>query len=148
LRNELMKLGHEFKSRTDSEVVLRSFIQWGISCVNRFCGMFAFAMWDSTQNKIYLARDPLGMKPLYYTELFNGIAFASELKAFLAVPDFKVQVDRVALGQFLEFGYTFDSNATFLTNVYKLPPGHLLEITNGIPGTPVCFFKPTLCGQD
>src|SRR6266550_7511217 len=67
LRKELEGLGHRFTSRTDSEVVLRSFIQWGPACVERFCGMFAFAMWSAQSRKLFLARDPMGMKPLYYT---------------------------------------------------------------------------------
>src|SRR6185436_16516831 len=126
LKGELEKLGHRFHSRTDSEVVLRSFIQWGPACLNRFCGMFAFAIWSAAEGKLLLARDPLGMKPLYYAKLPSdqGFVFASEIKAFLALSDFKVKISRDALQQFLEFGYTFDDQATSLEGVFKLPPGH------------------------
>lgn len=144
LKSELEKLGHRFASRSDSEVVLRSFIEWGPRSVERFCGMFAFAVWSAKTRRLVLARDPLGMKPLYYTALPSGegFAFASEIKAFLALPDFKTSVNRAALRQFLEFGYTFDNHATSLEGVYKLPPGHLLEVVDGVHGTPQAFFNP------
>jgi len=144
LRTELEKLGHQFQSRTDSEVVLRSFIEWGPACLDRFCGMFAFAIWSSSDRKMFLARDPLGMKPLYYTQLpgNQGLVFASEIKAFLALPDFKAGINRDALQQFLEFGYTFDDQATSLEGVFKLPPGHSMEVVNGTPIGPKRFFAP------
>jgi asparagine synthase (glutamine-hydrolysing) len=142
LRKELEGLGHRFYSRTDSEVVLRSFIEWGGACVERFCGMFAFAIWSEPAGKLFLARDPLGMKPLYYTMLpgGKGFTFASEIKAFLALPGFRVEVNRAALRQFLEFGYTFDEHATSLRKVFKLPPGHSMEVENGIPLSPRAYF--------
>jgi asparagine synthase (glutamine-hydrolysing) len=142
LRRELEALGHQFHSRSDTEVVLRSFIQWGAAAVERFCGMFALAIWSAADGKLFLARDPLGMKPLYYTALpgDQGFVFASEIKAFLALPDFKVRISRAALQQFLEFGYTFDDHATSLEGVFKLPPGHLMEVVNGSPLTPKPFF--------
>ena len=144
IKKELQNLGHQFHSRTDSEVVLHSFMEWGPKCVERFCGMFAFAIWSAKSGKLFLARDPLGMKPLYYTALpgDQGFVFASEIKAFLALPDFKVNVNRVALSQFLEFGYTFDDHATSLDGVHKLPPGHLMEVADGVPGKPEAFFTP------
>ena len=146
LRKELEGLGHVFRSRTDTEVVLRSYIQWGKSCLDRFCGMFAFALYDSrfTDSRLFLARDPMGMKPLYYTTLpgVKGFVFASEIKAFLALPDFKAKMNRFSLNQFLEFGYTFDEHATSLEGVYKLPPGHMLEVRNGSAGVPKPYFAP------
>jgi len=142
LRRELEALGHQFHSRSDTEVVLRSFMQWGTAAVSRFCGMFAFAIWSATDGKLFLARDPLGMKPLYYTALpgDQGFVFASEIKAFLALPDFKVRMSRDALRQFLEFGYTFDEHATAIDGVFKLPPGHSMEVVNGSPLAPKRFF--------
>jgi asparagine synthase (glutamine-hydrolysing) len=144
LRSELERLGHRFASRSDSEVVLRAFMEWGAGCFERFCGMFALAIWSASARKLTLARDPLGMKPLYYTRLAGGqgFAFASEVKAFLALPGFKVSVSRPALQQFLEFGYTFDDHATSLEGVYKLPPGHLLEVAGGAYNAPTAFFTP------
>lgn len=144
LRRELEGLGHQFHSRTDSEVVLNSFIEWGPACLDRFNGMFAFAIWSARDGKLFLARDPLGMKPLYYGALpgNQGFVFASEIKAFLALPDFKVRINRDALEQFLEFGYTFDDHATSLEGVFKIPPGHAMEVVDGIASTPIPFFTP------
>lgn len=144
LKRELEELGHSFHSRSDTEVVLRSFVQWGQASVERFCGMFAFAIWSPDSGKLFLARDPLGMKPLYYTALpgERGFVFASEIKAFLALPDFKVKMSRDALQQFLEFGYTFDDHATSLEGVFKLPPGHSMEVVDGSPFDPKPFFAP------
>ncbi|MEK6302308.1 MAG: asparagine synthase (glutamine-hydrolyzing) [Acidobacteriota bacterium] len=149
LRRELETLGHRFHSRSDTEVVLRSFIEWGSAAVERFCGMFAFAIWCAADGKLFLARDPLGMKPLYYTALpgDQGFVFASEIKAFLALPDFKVRISRAALQQFLEFGYTFDDHATSLEGVFKLPPGHSMEVVNGSPLAPTRYFNPPLGAQ-
>ena len=144
LKKELENLGHRFTSKTDSEVVLRGFIEWGPACVDRFCGMFAFAIWSAKSSKLFLARDPMGIKPLYYAVLpaNQGFVFASEIKAFLALPDFRVKVNRSALGQFLEFGYTFDDHATSLDGVHKLPPGHRMEVVDGVAGKPQPFFTP------
>jgi asparagine synthase (glutamine-hydrolysing) len=142
LRKELEALGHQFRSRSDTEVVLRSFIEWGQGCVERFCGMFAFAVWSPVSRKLFLARDPLGMKPLYYATLpgDKGFVFASEIKAFLRLPDFRVKVNRSAIEQFLEFGYTFETHATSLEGVYKLPPGHAMEVVEGVAETPRPFY--------
>jgi asparagine synthase (glutamine-hydrolysing) len=144
LKRELEELGHKFHSRSDTEVVLRSFIQWGPASVERFNGMFAFAIWDAADGNLFLARDPLGMKPLYYTTLpaDQGFVFASEIKAFLALPDFRVKMSRDALQQFLEFGYTFDDHATSLEGVFKLPPGHSMEVLKGKPQRTTAYFTP------
>ncbi len=144
LKRELESLGHRFRSRTDSEVVLHSYIEWGPDCVKRFCGMFALAVWSSPENKLFLARDPLGMKPLYYTSLpgDKGFVFASEIKAFLALPGFRVKVNPAALKQFLEFGYIFDEHATSLQGVSKLLPGHRLEVVDGHSTPPEAYFIP------
>lgn len=144
LRNGLESLGHRFFSKADSEVVLRGFMQWGTSCVERFCGMFAFAIWSADNDRLFLARDPMGMKPLYYTSLpgGEGFVFASEIKAFLVLPDFRARMNRSFLLQFLEFGYTFDEKETSLEGVYKLPPGHTLEVVRGKVGTAQSYFSP------
>jgi asparagine synthase (glutamine-hydrolysing) len=149
LRTELERLGHKFRSRTDSEVVLRSFMEWGSQCLDRFNGMFALAIWSSRDDKLLLARDPLGMKPLYFTALpgHQGFVFASEIKAFLAMPHFKARINRNALQQFLEFGYTFDDHDTSLEGVFKLPPGHLMDVIKGRPQTPKAYFTPAMHGE-
>jgi asparagine synthase (glutamine-hydrolysing) len=144
LRAELEQLGHRFRSQSDSEVLLRSFIAWGPACLHRFNGMFAFVIWSATRRQLLLARDPLGMKPLYYTALpgDRGFVFASEIKAFLALPDFKPRVNRSALRQFLEFGYTYDPEETSIEGVKKLPPGCAMWVKSGIPGRPEPYFTP------
>ena len=89
LRAELESLGHQFRSRSDSEVVLHAYAQWGSDCVERFNGMFAFAIWDRNKQELFLARDRYGIKPLYYTFTDNGFIFASEQKAILTNPSVK-----------------------------------------------------------
>src|SRR6185369_7522825 len=144
LKEELIRLGHSFHSRSDSEVILQAFIEWGPRCVERFAGMFAFAIWSARDHKLFLARDALGMKPLYYAGLpgNRGFVFASEIKAFLSLPGFSPVMNRDALRQFLEFGYTFSADETSLEGVSKLPPGHSMEVIEGRPQTPKRFFFP------
>lgn len=134
LRGELEAAGHVFTSRCDTEVVLRAYEQWGSDCVTRFCGMFALAVWDARRRELFLARDPLGMKPLYYTTAvagWPGFFFASELKAFRAIPGFRPRLSAPALASFMEFGYVFDAHQTAFQDVYKLPPGHSQVVRAG-----------------
>jgi asparagine synthase (glutamine-hydrolysing) len=86
LKEELLKLGHHFKTHTDTEVILAAFAQWNTQAFAKFNGMFAFALWDDTEKELYLVRDPAGMKPLYYSTLSGTLTFASEIRAFKAVP--------------------------------------------------------------
>jgi asparagine synthase (glutamine-hydrolysing) len=143
LRSQLEEAGHRFVSRTDSEVVLKAFVEWGPACLERFCGMFAFAAWSARDRKLFLARDPLGMKPLYYTSLprDQGFVFASEIKAFLALRDFKPRLNSEAVQQFLEFGYTFDEHTTVFEGVCKLPPGSSMEVVGGSVRPPQPYFE-------
>jgi asparagine synthase (glutamine-hydrolysing) len=147
LRSQLEGAGHRFLSRTDSEVVLKAFVEWGPACVERFCGMFAFAAWSARDGKLFLARDPLGMKPLYYTSLPSdqGFVFASEIKAFLALRDFKPRLNSEAVQQFLEFGYTFDEHTTVFEGVCKLPPGTSMEVVGGSVRPPQSYFELPRC---
>ena len=134
LRRELEAAGHVFASRCDTEVVLRAYEHWGADCVTRFCGMFALAVWNARRRELFLARDPLGMKPLYYTmaiEGWPGFFFASELKAFRAIPGFRPRLSAQALASFMEFGYTFDEHQTAFQDVHKLPPGHTMVVHSG-----------------
>jgi asparagine synthase (glutamine-hydrolysing) len=128
LRETLQSLGHAFTSAGDSEVVLRSYLQWGTSAFTRFAGMFALALWDPRSATLHLARDPLGMKPLYYAELAGGVAFASEAKALRALPGFALSPSPAGVRQYLEFGYVFDEHATIFEGVRKLPPGCRAEV--------------------
>ncbi|MDZ4814538.1 MAG: asparagine synthase (glutamine-hydrolyzing), partial [Pseudomonadota bacterium] len=128
LRAKLQSLGHRFVSEGDSEVVLRSYLQWGVACFARFAGMFALALWDPRSQCLHLARDAMGMKPLYFVEMGSGLAFASEVKAFKALPDFKLSLSDSGLRQYMEFGYVFDVDQTIFDGVRKLPPGCRAEI--------------------
>jgi asparagine synthase (glutamine-hydrolysing) len=142
LRRELQGLGHTFRSEGDTEVVLRSFIEWGPACLARFAGMFALVVWDARSGTLHLARDAMGMKPLYYAPQAGGVAFASEVKAFAALPGFKPEVDAGALPQYLEFGYVFETGRTILTGVRKLEPGRRLEIRGGRVVAEETWFVP------
>src|SRR5262245_27274705 len=93
LRRELENEGYSFRTRTDTEVILASYDRWGVNCLEKLVGMFAFGLWDSSSERLFLARDRLGKKPLYYAAYGGQLVFASELKAFLADPDFPSQID-------------------------------------------------------
>lgn len=122
LRRELERLGHSFCSRTDTEVVLRAYVQWGPECVTRFNGMFALALWDKTRQELFLARDRYGIKPLYYT--FNGdsFVFASEQKAILTHPAISREIDLEALLEYFTFQNIF-TDKTLLKGIRLFPAG-------------------------
>ena len=128
LRDQLEAQGYTFRSQSDTEVLLRAFAAWGVECVRHIRGMFAFVVWRPAERALFLFRDPMGIKPLYYWNWpKHGIVFASELKALLAFPGFRASADRRAMGQFLEFGYAFEGDRTILKGVHKVPPGHFLR---------------------
>ena len=130
VRRELEKLGHRFRSESDAEVIIYAYKEWGTECLSRFNGMFAFAIWDARDESLLLARDRLGIKPLYYADTPSGFAFASEIKALLAIPGFERAVDLAALDQFMTFLWTPDPGTVF-RGVSKLPPGHYLVYRDG-----------------
>jgi asparagine synthase (glutamine-hydrolysing) len=126
LRAELEALGTVFGSHSDTEVLLRAWHQWGEACVPRLVGMFAFGVWDMRAQRIFLARDQLGIKPLYYGFTDAGdLVFASELKGLLAHPDVERQLDPQALEDYLALGYVPDPKSIY-RGIRKLPPGHWL----------------------
>jgi asparagine synthase (glutamine-hydrolysing) len=130
IRRQLEGLGYSFKSDTDAEVVIYGYIEWGVDCLKRFNGLFAFAIWDSRDETLFVARDRLGIKPLYYAQTPAGFAFSSEIKAFAAIPGFVREVDRAALDQFMTFLWVPDP-VTIFKGVKKLPPGHFLIYKDG-----------------
>lgn len=142
LRRELQALGHSFRSAGDTEVLLRCYLQWGMDCLPRLAGMFALALWDPSSATLHLARDATGMKPLYIAPSAQGVAFASEIKAFLQLPGFVGRLDPLGLQQFLEFGYVFDEECTSLQGVYKLAPGQRLALRGGKVVERVTWFIP------
>jgi asparagine synthase (glutamine-hydrolysing) len=128
LRKELKKLGHCFKSKTDTEVIIHSFEEWGTDCFKKFNGMFALAIWDKKNQNLILARDRYGIKPLYYWYNKNVFLFASEIKAFLVHPEFKVILDPESLFEYFTFQNTF-TYRTLFKGVRILPPGSFLIIS-------------------
>jgi len=125
LREDLKTKGHLFKTRSDTEVILHGYEEWGLDCVRRFNGIFAFALWDHKNRQLLLARDHLGVKPLYYVVLGNRLLFGSEIKALLADPACPKEVDLPALGQLFTLRYV-PSPETLFHRIKKLPPGHLM----------------------
>jgi asparagine synthase (glutamine-hydrolysing) len=129
LRGELQKKRHKFKSDTDTEVLIHSYEEFGIDFLKRLRGMFAFCIYDSTKNKVFLVRDRAGIKPLYYYHDRNQLVFASEIKAILET-GIEKKINRDSLYSFVTFQYTIGNN-TILDNVKKLLPGHYLELSDG-----------------
>ncbi len=132
LRAELEANGCEFRSQTDTEVVLNAYQAWGEACIGRFTGMFAFVIWDRRRRRLFAARDRLGIKPLYYSTAGGRFAFASELKALLEMPGFDRRVDAAALRSFLQHGYV-SAPASIFRSARSLPPGCTLTWTAGEP---------------
>jgi asparagine synthase (glutamine-hydrolysing) len=129
LRRQLVKRGHAFRTRSDSEVILHAYEEYGRSCVEHFNGMFAFALWDQSRRQLFLARDRVGIKPLYYACLPEGFLFASELKSLLAHPKTPRDLDHQALRQYLSYEYVPSPRSIF-QGIKKLPPGHTLTLTD------------------
>jgi len=126
LRTELEGLGHVFKTRTDTEVIVHAYEQWGESCVTRFNGMFAFALWDRCKRELLLARDHLGIKPLYYVRIGTSLLFASEIKALMQDSRCPAEVATDSLAELLTFRFV-PSPKTLFKEIYKLPPGYLMK---------------------
>ncbi|MEW6505801.1 MAG: asparagine synthase (glutamine-hydrolyzing) [Chloroflexota bacterium] len=130
LRPVIEAKGHVFCTRSDTEVVLHSYEEWGPDCLRRFNGMFAFAIWDERNKTLFLARDRIGEKPLYYFLDNEHLVFASEIKAILAYPTIPRQVNFRGLANFLAFGHAI-APETIYQNIYKLLPGHYLLAKEG-----------------
>ncbi len=131
LRTELEALGHNFRTHGDTEVILNGYLQWGAGVLNRLNGMFVLAIHDGRDGTLFVARDRLGVKPLYYSALADGsIAFASELKGLLANPAVRREPSPQAIEDFMSLGYVPD-DACFVAGVKKLPAGHYLYLRCG-----------------
>jgi len=130
LRRELEAKGHHFRTRSDTEAIVHAYEEYGVRCVERLRGMYAFALWDETQRRLVLARDRVGKKPLYYTEDLERFCFASELKALLQDPARKRAIDLEALDGYFSFGCV-QGPATILEGVAQLPPAHVLVWERG-----------------
>lgn len=123
LRSALRRHGHVFRSESDSEVILHAYEQYGPDCVNQFNGMFAFAIWDSRKRSLFLARDRIGIKPLYYALQPSRLSFASEVKALLTAPGVKREVNWTAIRQYWDVGVPVNDE-TWFSGILQLMPGH------------------------
>jgi asparagine synthase (glutamine-hydrolysing) len=131
LMEELIKLGHIFRTHSDTEVIVHAWEQWGEACVLHFQGMFAFGLWDRKQQILFLARDHLGIKPLHYSLLPDGMfIFGSELKSLRVHPAFSREIDPRSVEDYFAFGYVPEPRSIY-KNVFKLSPGHALTLKKG-----------------
>lgn len=125
IRKELIEeYGYTFQGYSDTEVILKAYIQWGSEIVAKFNGIFSFAIWNEKKNELFLARDHFGIKPLYYTIIDNNIIFASELKAILKYPDVKLQLDNQGIAELFGLGPAHTPGVGIFTNIYELKPAH------------------------
>ena len=130
IKNELIEIGHSFKSDSDTEVILHAYQEWGLNCVEKFIGMFAIAIFDARNNNLHLIRDRAGVKPLFYYHKEDLFMFASELKAFHEHPSFRKILNRDAVAAFMQYGNVPTPHCIF-ENCWKIKPGHQLTINIG-----------------
>jgi asparagine synthase (glutamine-hydrolysing) len=131
LQKELQTRGHQFRTNSDTETIVHAYEEFGASCVDHLRGMFAFAIWDDREKKLFIARDRVGKKPLYYSVSRGGtLVFGSELKSLLEHPDVERTINPQALDAYFSLGYVPDPISIF-ANIEKLPPGHHLTFTSG-----------------
>ena len=134
LRQELAANGYRFRTQSDTEVLLKAWLHWGDDCVGRLRGIFAFAIWDADRQTLFLGRDHLGVKPLYYTSLGDGrVLFASELKSLVLCPQVKRDIDVCAVDEYFAYGYVPDPR-TIYRGIHKLAPGHSVAWRRGAGG--------------
>ena len=130
LKTELKKHKHKFATKSDTEVLLHGYEEWGKDLPKKLRGMFAFAIWDKNTKTLFCARDNFGIKPLYFYQNDEIFMFASEIKSFLEHPKFKKELNKEILASYLSFSFT-PTNETFFKNVYRLEPGYSLTIKDG-----------------
>lgn len=130
LRAELINKGHKFATRSDTEVILHLYQEEGENCVQRLNGQWAFAIWDEVRQRLFVSRDRLGVRPLFYTQTSNAFLFASEIKALLVCPEVERELDLRALDQIFTFWVTLPPRTAF-KNIQQLPPGHSMVLENG-----------------
>ncbi len=130
VRHQLEQAGTKFASHSDTEVLLKAYARWGESCLTKFRGMFAFALWDAPQHRLFLARDPMGIKPLYYAQSGAYFLFASEVRTLLGTGLIPRRLDRAGILNYLAFGSACDP-LTLVEGIHALPAGHSLTWQNG-----------------
>jgi asparagine synthase (glutamine-hydrolysing) len=131
LREELKAFGHIFRTNTDTEVIIKAYLQWGTDCFNKFNGMWAFALWDGINKQLLLSRDRFGIKPLYYIIKKGLFAFSSELKPLAYLLGDKVEINELKIPQFIIYGNRVNVENTYLKNIFSLLPSHYIIYKNG-----------------
>jgi asparagine synthase (glutamine-hydrolysing) len=152
LREELLKKGHTFYSKSDTEVILHAYEEWGHDCLTRFNGMWAFALWDEKKQELFCARDRFGIKPFYYTTAGGTFLFASEIKALLAHPAAGNKPDDKMLCTYLAWGVQDHCSHTMFDGVFQIEPGHALVVTREGIQPPFRYWdvkvNPEIGGED
>ena len=130
LRNDLIGRGHQLKTHSDTEVIVHLYEEYGAACLDHLRGMFGFAIWDNVRRELFIARDRMGIKPLYYTQCDGDFVFGSEIKSILEHPAVKPSMDLEALSLYLSLKYV-PAPRTLFTGIHSLPPGHFMRIAKG-----------------
>ena len=131
IRNELRKMGHQFSGHSDTEVVLHSYVQWGAECVDKFNGIFAFGVWETGRKRLFLARDRIGVKPLFYKLHNGGLIFASEIKTILACPEVKAELDEQGAAEILLLGPGRTPGCGVFRGIDEMEPGYRGDYEHG-----------------
>src|SRR6185436_15882627 len=142
IRPQLEALGHVYRTRCDTETIVHAYEEWGDACVERFRGMFAFAIWDAPRRRLLLARDRLGIKPLYWTTRRGRLLFGSEIKAILASGFVPIEANERAIPELLSTR-SVSGTETLFTGIHRVLPGHLLVFQHGVPTTRQWWDVPT-----
>ncbi len=142
LRRELVREGHRFETDSDTEVLLHAYAQWKEKCLDRLNGIFAFGVWENRNQRLFLARDPMGVKPLFYMQLQGGLLFASEIKTILAYPGVEAELDENGVGELLLLGPGRIPGSGVFRNIREVEPGHFGYFQGG-KWIDRCYFKLT-----
>lgn len=132
LREDLKAAGHIFRTNSDTEVIIKAYMQWGTDCFNKFNGMWAFALWDSQNKQLILSRDRFGIKPLYYLNQKNFFAFSSEIKPLASLLGNSVEINESKLPQFIIYGNRLNAENTYIKNIFSLLPAHYMIYKDNI----------------
>lgn len=146
LKEILVKAGHYFHTESDTEVLLKAFIQYGAGCLNMLNGQFVFAIWNNIEKELFIARDRLGIRPLFYTKAHNSFLFGSEIKSLVEHPAVSTEIDPVSLSQIFTFWTTITPKTAF-KNIYELPPGHYMKLKNN-KNEIQCFWSFRFPGRE
>ena len=128
IKEELISIGYKFNTNSDSEIIPNAFLAWGIKCIEKFNGMFSIAIYDLDKKKIFIIRDRVGIKPLFFSKFNDYFLFSSEIKGIINFPGFQKELNLNALSSYLSFRYPMGDENTFFKNIEKVSPGSYLEI--------------------